>query len=219
MKMQHKPSFQRSGVALIVVMFIVLSITAVALVSLRSMQNETRLSTAFRYNRQASQAAHQTATFLRSELNQDALVLSEIAKRQGIEAAMASIEAGEEDKAWEALMSGAKWYYPADVTPFSGLGRTIPGASDTSRLKGDLSRSVTQLGSIGRQAPNQIQIEGFSDGDAFCSFTMYLDAYALVGRPAMMRKNSYFLSTDLNARTSSLKREMAVMNLEPAPCK
>lgn len=219
MKKQHRPTLQRSGVALIVVMFIVLSITAIALVSLRSMQNETRLSTAFRYNRQASQAAHQTATFLRAKLNQDALVLSEIAKRQGIEAAMGSIEAGEEEKAWDARMSGAKWYYPADVTPFSGLGRTIPLAADVTRLKGDLSRSVSQLGSIGRQAPNQIQIEGFSDTDAFCSFTMYLDAYALVGRPATMRKNTYFLTTDLNARTSSVKREMAVMNLEPAPCK
>ena len=68
---------------------------------------------------------------------------------------------------------------------------------------------------------NQKQIDGFSDGDAYCSFTMHADSYALIGRSVPLRgsgSNRYYLLADLNARISGFKREMGLINAEPMPC-
>ena len=261
MKSNHHVQFSRSGVALIVVMLIVLSASAIALLSLRIMHNETRTTLAFKYNRQAAQAAHQVGGILRQEAGKsdNTLAIATEAKNSAIaKAYQASVsdESNAEEamkKAWEARMDASKWYKQSTFSKYTGLAYGAepdttniddddddePGddpdnpdlddsdspetTASTNRLGGDLSIPVMQVGSLGRMTLNQKAVEGFSDGDAFCSQSMHADGYALVGRSIPLRPGnsgeSYYLLSDLNSRISGYTREMGVFEVEPIPCK
>ena len=223
---RYDARFSRSGVAFIVVMLIVLSASAIALLSLRIMHNETRTTLAFKYNRQAAQAAHQVGGILREKAadSSNTLAIATEAKNNAI--AKAYQASGDEDKqkeAWEARMDASKWYKQDTFKVYTGLTNAELAEDETNRLGGDLSIPVMQTGSLGRMTLNQKAVEGFSDGDAFCSQSMHADGYALVGRPIPLRTGSssdqYYLLSDLNSRISGYKREMGVFEVEPIPCK
>ncbi len=220
--------FSRSGVAFIVVMLIVLSASAIALLSLRIMHNETRTTLAFKYNRQAAQAAHQIGGILRNKARDPAntLTIATEAKNNAIvKAYQASVssDTSTANKAWEARMDASKWYKQDTFKIYTGLTNAARAADEENRLGGDLSIPVMQSGALGRMTMNQKAVEGFSDGDAFCSESMHADSYALVGRAIPLRTNAannqYYLLSDLNSRISGYKREMGVFEVEPIPCK
>ena len=240
-----KKTFLRKGVALIVVMLIVLSVTAVALVSLQATNTDTRMTASFQYNRQAAQAAHEAGVYMlatkssaapaggggsSTDSGVDILQLMAEASNTSVSTAMgimgdaASNGTSPEDameQAWNARMSLTKWY--KNITPFSGLQSSLStdSSSSTPLLYGDLSRPTVQVGAIGSPVLNQKQVTGFSNGDAYCSFTMHADSYALIGRSVPLRgsgSNRYYLLADLNARVSGYKREMGLLNAEPMPC-
>ena len=230
---RHHARFSRSGVALIVVMLIVLSASAIALLSLRIMHNETRTTLAFKYNRQAAQAAHQVGGILREKAGDstNTLAIATEAKNNAIaKAYQASDDVSKQKEAWEARMDASKWYKQDTFRVYTGLTNQVPDINEeeeeeegSNLLGGDLSIPVMQMGSLGRLTLNQKAVEGFSDGDAFCSESMHADGYALVGRPIPLRKdssnNQYYLLFDLNSRISGCKREMGVFEVEPIPCK
>ncbi|MBR4984831.1 MAG: hypothetical protein IKY83_03695 [Proteobacteria bacterium] len=212
------------GVALVMVMLIVLSASAVALVSLKIMQSEANTNRAFQYNRQAASAAHQAGLMLAATVQENALEAANSAAVNGIANAMDMTseikDYGNAQKdAWNARMQANYWQKPSEITPFSGLGPTAPKTS-TGRLLGDLSKTVRQAASVGNQALNSTTIPGFSNGDAYCSFTMHANSYALVGNaPSVHSDNGhrYYLLGDLN-RVAGFKREMGVLSAAPVPC-
>ena len=203
----------RAGVALVVVMLIVLSASAVALVSLKIMQSEANTNRAFQYNRQAASAAHQAGLMLASTVQENAL-----------EAAMEMTsdvkDYGNAQKdAWNARLQANYWQKPNQITSFSGLGPTAPDGTG-GRLLGDLSKTVRQAASVGNQALNSTMIPGISNGDAYCSFTMHANSYALIGNAPVVREQNghrYYVLGDLN-RVAGFKREMGVLSAEPVPC-
>ena len=213
------------GVALVVVMLIILAATAVAMVSIRIMQNESRMTVAFKYNRQAAQAAIQVGIFIGEKLESgDSLEIASEARRHAIEGAYASLKDGKSSvEAWNVMNSGANWYYPSQISPYTGLRASIgdTGTTTSTRFEGDLSKPILQAGSIGNLSLNQNQLEGFSNADAFCSESVHADGYALVGRPVELRGsegNQYYLLADLTGRVSGYKREMGIYLLDPIPC-
>ena len=216
----------RAGVALVVVMLIVLSASAVALVSLKIMQSEANTNRAFQYNRQAASAAHQAGLMLASTVQENALEAANAAHVNGIASAM-ELTSDEQDygnaqkEAWNRRMQANYWQKPNQITSFSGLGPTAPDGSG-GRLLGDLSKTVRQAASVGNQALNSTMIPGFSNGDAYCSFTMHANSYALIGNAPVVRKEEgtghrYYVLGDLN-RVAGFKREMGVLSAEPVPC-
>ena len=216
-----KRAYSRSGVALIVVILIVLSASAIALLSLRIMHNETQATMAFKYNRQAAQAAHQAADILRIEASNpsNALTIAAESKRKAIETAYA---AKDPSKGWDTLMESVKWFKSDVFKKYTGMDSTVVSDSTKNRLGGDLSLPIMQSGTVGRMTTNQKMVAGFSDGDAFCSKSMHADAYAMVGRSVGLRSNStgkYYLLSDLRSRISGYKREMGVFEVDPIPCK
>ena len=53
-----KSTMHRKGVALVTVVLVILTATAIALMSMKIVTGEIRMSSAFNYNRQATRAAH-----------------------------------------------------------------------------------------------------------------------------------------------------------------
>lgn len=216
----------RKGVALVVVMLVILAATAIALVSIKIMQNETRMTMALKYNRQAAQVANQVGLFIGDKLGEStSLEIAAEAKRNAIEQAYATLkDGGTSNDAWNSMNSGAIWYFPSEIAPYTGLTAVSGGGTDTNEVKyfkGDLSRPIIQAGSIGNLTLNQTQVEGFSNADAFCSESVHADSYALVGRPVQLRKagdQDYYLLADINTRVSGYKREMGIYLLDPLPC-
>lgn len=212
----------RKGAAILVVMLIILSASAVALVSMHIMQNEAKNAITFQYNRQAAQAANQVGIYLYGNVGDDALEEAARASRAGVENAMKIIEesglSAQEamQEASTAINNTANWKDRDDIRSFTGLSNVF----NDSQLKGDLGRSVTQVASNGNQSLNPKPVAGFSKGDAYCSFTTQANAYALVGRSVPLRNNDgkFYLLSDLNARVSGFKREMGLLRAEPLPC-
>ncbi len=220
----------RKGVALIIVMLLLLVVTTSAMYAIQAMNTDRQMTTAFQYNRQAAQAAHEAGIYiLDTKNNVNPMELVAVANNASISTAMelagdagddADARKGALEQAWGARMSVTKWY--KNITPFSGL-RSILTAPDPqdALLRGDLSRATMQVASIGAPVLNQKQVEGFSNGDAYCSFTMHADSYALFGQAVPLRgtgDNRYYLLADLNGRVSGFKREMGLLNAEPMPC-
>ncbi|MBQ8038069.1 MAG: hypothetical protein IJ268_13855 [Proteobacteria bacterium] len=214
----------RQGVALVMVMLIVLSASAVALVSLKIMQSEVNTNRAFQYNRQAASAAHQAGLMLAASVQKNSLEAANAAHVNGIANAMDMTsdikDYGNAQKdAWNARMQANYWQKPDKILPFSGLGPTAPQSS-SGRLLGDLSKTVRQAASVGNQSLNSTTIPGFSNGDAYCSFTMHANSYALIGNAPTVRDSGghrFYLLGDLN-RVAGFKREMGVLSAEPVPC-
>ncbi|MBO5753922.1 MAG: hypothetical protein J6S69_09610 [Proteobacteria bacterium] len=225
MNLKKLHSLNRKGAAILVVMLIILSASAIALVSMHIMQNETKNALAFQYNRQAAQAANQVGLYLQGNVQEDALKESAQASRAGVENAIKIMDNESLDaqaameKASTAINNTANWKDRKNIRIFTGLSDNL--SETPSVLKGDLNRSITQVASNGNQSLNPKPIAGFSKGDAYCSFTTQANAYALVGRSVPLRESGnerYYLLSDLNARVSGFKREMGLLRVEPLPC-
>lgn len=222
MNIQKTHFINRKGAAILVVMLIILSASAVALVSMHIMQNEAKNAITFQYNRQAAQAANQVGIYLQGNIGNDALEEAARASRAGVENAMKIIEesglSAQEamQEASTAINNTANWKDREEIYKFTGLSNVYT----ESILKGDLGRSVTQVASNGNQSLNPKPVAGFSKGDAYCSFTTQANAYALVGRSVPLRNDDgkFYLLSDLNARVSGFKREMGLLRAEPLPC-
>ena len=214
----------RKGVALIVVMLIIISVSAIALVSLRTTRDDLRQMSGFTSNRQAAQGAHSAGLYLQSRAGDDAESTLANQNANGIIQAMEGLNGTTEmNNAIDNANSATSWYYTEDIAPFSGMNKTLPTTTELSnnRLKGDLARPTQLVASAGNLSLIDKPVAGFSDGNAFCNYTMNADAYALIGRAVPVREdgsNKYYLLSDLNARTSGFKREMGLIAVEPLPC-
>ncbi|MCL2326587.1 MAG: pilus assembly PilX N-terminal domain-containing protein [Proteobacteria bacterium] len=191
----HNTHFERQGAALVIVMLIVLSITAIALVALRATLNEAQTATAFRFNRQAAYAAQGVATHMKAQL----IDSSSLAQLQQIK------------------MTGSRVYRTEDIKHFTGL-TNLPSdlASDSPGnhwLRGDLSRSVQQLGSYEGLHELLLDTVGMSEQGNYCSYKLTLHAVAIVGRPPQSTGGVLTLA-EANARASARKREMATIRLD-----
>lgn len=190
----------KKGVALVTVMLIILTLTVIAIFTLQMTKTETQAASAFRFNRQATYAAHSVSNHMLTQLNQF-----------GNENAS--------DVLFQKLKTdGAQLYYTNDIKDNTGLTNM---ASDTSAeiLKGDLNRSITQLGSFEDLTMVLGDTTGMSDATMFCRYTISMNAVAIGGRAAQPKAgNTYFTLNDLNARVSSRKYEMAYVLYQPAPC-
>ena len=218
--MKHYPVNHR-GVALVVVLLVILAATAIGVVSLKLTQNEARMSMAFKYNRQASQIANQIGAVTAEKIHttNPSQVTAE-ANSTALEEAYKALKANQSPgTAFDTLAAGAKWYYPSEISEYTGLAGKY---GDTNKkFEGDLSRPVTQVGHIGNFILNQNKVEGFSNGDTFCSQTVHANSYALVGRSIPIHNpgsKSYYLLSELSGRISGFKREMGLFNVGPMPC-
>lgn len=189
----------KKGVALVTVMLIILTLTVIAIFTLQMTKTETQAASAFRFNRQATYAAHSVSNHMLTQLNQF-----------GNENAS--------DVLFQQLKTdGARLYYTDDIKDNTGLTNNV---SDTGNyLKGDLNRSITQLGSFEDLTMVLGDTTGMSDATMFCRYTISMNAVAIGGRAAQPKAgNTYFTLNDLNARVSSRKYEMAYVLYQPAPC-
>lgn len=188
----------KKGVALVTVMLIILTLTVIAIFTLQMTKTETQAASAFRFNRQATYAAHSVSNSMMTQLNQF-----------GNENAS--------DVLFQQLKTdGARLYYTDDIKDNTGLTNKV---SDTGYLEGDLSRSITQLGSFEDLTMVLGDTTGMSDATMFCRYTISMNAVAIGGRAAQPKAgNTYFTLNDLNARVSSRKYEMAYVLFQPAPC-
>jgi len=187
----HDRHFERQGVALVIVILIVLSITAIALVALRATLNDAQTATAFRFNRQAAYAAHGVATFMETQL----ISSNDMARLQRLK------------------MTGAQIFYTEDIKQFTGMSDLAGDMGVDDKLMGDLSRSVTQLGSYEGLQELLLDTVGMSEQGNYCSYKLTLHAIAIVGRPPRGTGGRLTLA-EVNARTSARKREMAILRLD-----
>ena len=226
-----KSIFNSKGVALIIVMLIILASMAIALVSLNITRNDNRISSAYTYNRQAAYAAHVAGNYVHDRSNSYAPEILSKLQIEGTETAMKKIDEKGDDitdadivNAIRQTSSNAKYLNQTnDITGFkvfSGMASTPPTTGET-RLKGDLSKPITLTGTIGNPVLSSKLVAGFSDGDAYCNYSMHAESYALVGRAIPVREKGgkkYYLLSDLNARVSGFKREMGLLDAGTVAC-
>ena len=67
--MKKNNHYNRSGVALITVLVVIMTLTVVALFTLLVTKTETQASSAFRYNRQTAAAAHAVSNSMLGKFN------------------------------------------------------------------------------------------------------------------------------------------------------
>ena len=191
--------FINKGVALVTVLLIILSLTLIAVFTLQMTKTEAQTASAFRFNRQATYAAHSVSNHMLNRLNFD--------------------DDNASDVMFQTLKTkDAQIYYTDDIKADTGLTNM---SSDTTPqiLRGDLNRSITQLGSFEDLTMVLGDTVGMSDATMFCRYTISMNAVAIGGRAAMPRPGkNYFTLNDLNSRVSSRKYEMAYVLYQPAPC-
>lgn len=214
----------RKGVALVTVVLVILTATAIALMSMKIVTGEIRMSSAFNYNRQATRAAHAVGMALEPIAQTNA---EKTCSNQKVTAIRDSLAKGSfvsaADTATQAIDQDL-------LESFTGLGKkpakpSAPGSGATpskTRLEGDLSRRTYLAGMTGNFTLNLQPVAGFSDGDAFSRYDMSANAYALIGSPAAIQgsgTDQYYLLSEVNARTSGFKREFGIYEVQPLSCK
>lgn len=216
-----KSTMHRKGVALVTVVLVILTATAIALMSMKIVTGEIRMSSAFNYNRQATRAAHAVGMALEPIAKNNA---EKTCSNQKVNAIRDSLANGSfvsaADTATQAIDQDL-------LESFTGLGKkpTAPGSGTTpskTRLEGDLSRRTYLAGMTGNFTLNLQPVAGFSDGDAFSRYDMSANAYALIGSPAAIQGSGgdqYYLLSEVNARTSGFKREFGIYEVQPLSCK
>lgn len=215
-------SYFRSGVALVVVMLIILGATAIALVSMQLVSNESRMSSAFTYNRQAARAAHAITIRLQDHAGKNAM---EQCSKQTNAAVSTSIQLGEFRSAAETSAgdSDSSEIGADALEAFSGLSANkIDTENAKKRLQGDLARPTYLVATTGNYTLSPTQVAGFSNGDAFSRYNMRANSYALIGRPAMLKENGgqkYYLLSEVNGHVSGFKREFGIYEIQPLACK
>lgn len=207
------------GVALIVVLLVILSATAIAVIGLRVMIDDVRVDTAFHYNRQAAQAARSVSYLLKIKSQDNA---NEECVKQRNSAIQQSIATGEFHAAYEIELESSD-IRESDMQEFTGLAKTLSSdGTDPSRLRGDLSRPTFMYATTGNFAITPTQVAGFSESDSFSTFNMTANSYAVIGRPVQLREDAghrFFLLSEINGRTSGFKREFGVYEISPLSCK
>lgn len=216
-----KSTMHRKGVALVTVVLVILTATAIALMSMKIVTGEIRMSSAFNYNRQATRAAHAVGMALEPIAQTNA---EKTCSNQKVNAIRKSLTTGSfvssADTATQAIDQDL-------LESFTGLGKkpSAPGSGTTpskTRLEGDLSRRTYLAGMTGNFTLNLQPVAGFSDGDAFSRYDMSANAYALIGSPAAIQgsgTDQYYLLSEVNARTSGFKREFGIYEVQPLSCK
>lgn len=220
-----KSTMHRKGVALVTVVLVILTATAIALMSMKIVTGEIRMSSAFNYNRQATRAAHAVGMALEPIAKNNA---EKTCSNQKVGAIRDSLAKGSfvssADTATQAIDQDL-------LESFTGLGKkpgakpAEPGSGATpikTRLEGDLSRRTYLAGMTGNFTLNLQPVAGFSDGDAFSRYDMSANAYALIGSPAAIQGSGgdqYYLLSEVNARTSGFKREFGIYEVQPLSCK
>lgn len=216
-----KSTMHRKGVALVTVVLVILTATAIALMSMKIVTGEIRMSSAFNYNRQATRAAHAVGMALEPIAQTNA---EKTCSNQKVGAIRDSLAKGSfvssADTATQAIDQDL-------LESFTGLGKkpSTPGSGATpskTRLEGDLSRRTYLAGMTGNFTLNLQPVAGFSDGDAFSRYDMSANAYALIGSPAAIQGSGgdqYYLLSEVNARTSGFKREFGIYEVQPLSCK
>lgn len=219
-----KSTMHRKGVALVTVVLVILTATAIALMSMKIVTGEIRMISAFNYNRQATRAAHAVGMALEPIAKNNA---EKTCSNQKVTAIRDSLAKGSfvsaADTATQAIDQDL-------LESFTGLGKkpakpSAPGSGATpskTRLEGDLSRRTYLAGMTGNFTLNLQPVAGFSDGDAFSRYDMSANAYALIGSPAAIQgsgTDQYYLLSEVNARTSGFKREFGIYEVQPLSCK
>lgn len=191
-------TWMKKGVALITVMLVILTLTLVAIFTLQMTKTETQAASAFRFNRQATYAAHSVSNHMLTRLEFD------------------------DDNELEVLLhrlknNEAMIYYTDDIKKDTGLTNAATDDGD-NLLKGDLKRSITQLGSLEGLTMVLGDTVGMSEAGKYGRYTFSMNAVAIGGRAAQRRPGrNYFTLNDLNARVSSRKYEMAYMLADGIP--
>ncbi len=215
-----KRNIKTKGVALVTVVLVILTATAIALMSMKLMKGEIRMSSAFNYNRQATRAAHAVGLALGPVAQQQA---EQTCAVQRVESVRESLAGGSyvssADKATAAITR-------SELETFTGMGETPQKKDETDtskkRLSGDLSRRTYLAGTTGNFTLNLQPVAGFSDGDAFSRYDMSANSYALIGSPATVQSGSgseFYLLSEVNARISGFKREFGIYEVKPLSCK
>lgn len=216
-----KSTMHRKGVALVTVVLVILTATAIALMSMKIVTGEIRMSSAFNYNRQATRAAHAVGMALEPIAQTNA---EKTCSNQKVGAIRDSLAKGSfvssADTATQAIDQDL-------LESFTGLGKKPPApvsgtTPSKTRLEGDLSRRTYLAGMTGNFTLNLQPVAGFSDGDAFSRYDMSANAYALIGSPAAIQGSGgdqYYLLSEVNARTSGFKREFGIYEVQPLSCK
>lgn len=214
-----KTKIQRKGVALVTVVLIILTATVIALMSMKIVTSEIRMSSAFNYNRQAMRAAHAVGLALATVARENA---ESTCSSQKVSAVRDSIASGSFVSAGDVATQAVD---QEELEAFTGLRKT-PGkkAEDDKepRLKDDLARRTYLAGTTGNFSLNLQPVGGFSDGNAFSRYTMSANAYALIGSPAVALEadsQEYYLLSDVNTRTSGFKREFGIYEVQPLSCR
>lgn len=204
------------GVALVTVVLVILAATSIALMSMKIVTGEIRMSSAFTYNRKAARAAHAVGLQLEENATRDAEKTCSAQKVQSIRNSLSDSEGSFHASADFAMEAVDR----ATLEEFTGL-RSDPVAK-ASPFDGDLNRRTFLVGTAGNFTLNPQPVAGFSDGDSFARFNMNADSYALIGSPAVIRgagNNRYYVLSEVNSRVSGFKREFGVYEVQPLSCK
>lgn len=207
--MKNINQYMRRGVALITVMLIVLTLTIIAVFTLVMTRMETQTSSSFKFNRQSAYAAHAVSNHMGTLLNQDGTA--------------GGMNVEDPEVIFQQLMTNdARVFRTADIKGGTGLSNVAnDSALGSAQLKGDLARSVTQLGSL--EDLNLVigDVVGMSEANMYCRYNLVQTAVAITGRAAMAGSDNnvhYFTVASLNSRASARKYELTYYVYEPASC-
>ena len=195
--MKNSQKYNRSGVALITVLVIIMTLTVVALFTLLVTKTETQASSAFRYNRQTAAAAHAVSNAMLGKFNDMQSNPYETARM------FQSLNEG-----------GSMLFFTDDLKASTGLSSKLNDPNVSGQLAGDLSHSFIQMGAFG-DLNNIGTAPGMSQTDLYCQYTITMTAVAVAGRGAAAREmadasgstTKYFTQADLDSRVSARKYE------------
>ncbi len=198
----HNIKLQRSGLALIVVLLVILGATAAGIYAVQISQADQKNITGIQYRQQASYATHQAASFLTSE---------ELINNVDIIKMASDANAVRNQRG--AVCSNV-------IKSFSGLGPDLPGTGETYRLRGDLARRTKQIAAVSDPVLSPEQTPGDSE-QKYCQYIFTGESYSLFGRSVEVRgtnADKYYLLADLNAHQTGFRREIGLLIAEHLSC-
>lgn len=207
--------FARRGVALITVLLIIMTLSVIAVFTLLMTKTETQASEAFRFNRQATYAAHSVS-------NHMVRTLVGMGGGEG-----GSLDSNQTDLIFEIIKRDEAVIKRTDtISPDTGLADSLTATVDNGRILGDLNRSITQIGSF--EDLNLVigDTVGMSDATMFCRYNMEIHGVAMAGRATAQQSYTSsggttqyaFTLGGLDSRVSARKYETAYLLYQPANC-
>lgn len=198
----HIKKWQRSGLALIVVLLVILAATAAGIYAVQISQADQKNIAGIQYRQQASYATHQAASFLTSEELLNQLDINRMVQDAN------------------AIRNQRGGVCSESIQKFSGLGPTLPSAGDTTRFRGDLTRRTKQIVALSDPIIANGDIPGFN-AQVLCPYIFTGESYSLFGRSVEIRGSGadrYYLLSDLNSRQTGFRREIGLMTAENINC-